>query len=480
MKTLGAASSLNFFTCKQRENERVVWCSRENIAPTTPHARFLGHQKKRVGDGLSLSLSFQHKEDVHPISALSSAQATAETEEIQTIHSDQLRNVHIRFKLQKQCAFGQQFLVVGDDPVLGLWDTSDAVPLNWSDGHVWIADIEIPSGKAITYKFILKGSTGTISWQPGPDRILETWDTEKTITVFEDWDNPQLRNIVEEELVADLPQDSSINLGLSMVADNLTEPNKESLIDDSGSLNDAEMLDHPILEKGIDVLDDLQNENGHIYHAEEPSAPMVAANITEKFGKQELSFNNDEVSGLMTITGQQKEETAWVNDGAVSRSNFFISEDQKRPISDEEVPELVPGLIPIPADDVEETELNLVENNLVGNTAVEYDGIENSKPEIKDEHVSAPHTAETSETPVDEKQQLYGKEQLENNITKSAMQWGEHVSAPPHTADTSDTPVDEKQQQLHGKEQLEINIFKSDVHWGRRTLQKFLASFGFQ
>ncbi|KAL0316392.1 UNVERIFIED_CONTAM: hypothetical protein Sradi_5517400 [Sesamum radiatum] len=282
MKSLGASSSFNFFTCKQKENERVVCCSRE-IAPSRPDARFLGHQK-RVGDGRSLSLSFQHK-DVHPISAVSSAQANAETEEIQTIHSDQLKTVNIRFKLQKQCAFGQQFLLVGDDPVLGLWDTSDAVPLNWSDGHVWIADIEIPSGKALTYKFILKGDTGTISWQPGPDRILETWDTDKTITVFEDWDNPELQNIVEEELVADLPQNSSINLGLSMVADNLTRPNKESLID-SGSFNDAEKLDQPILEKGIDVLEDRANDNGLIYHAEEPSAPMVAANITEKFGNR--------------------------------------------------------------------------------------------------------------------------------------------------------------------------------------------------
>ncbi|KAL0333210.1 UNVERIFIED_CONTAM: hypothetical protein Sangu_1477200 [Sesamum angustifolium] len=496
MKSLGASSSFNFFTCKQRENERVVWCSRE-IAPSRPDARFLGHQK-RVGDGLSLSLSFQHK-DVHPISAVSSAQpidhmnffgqisdaernfpaqpyikkvmsfevfivnsvpimiqenerlcavvlANAETEEIQTIHSDQLKTVNIRFKLQKQCAFGQQFLLVGDDPVLGLWDTSDAVPLNWSDGHVWIADIEIPSGKALTYKFILKGDTGTISWQPGPDRILETWDTDKTITVFEDWDNPELRNVVEEELVADLPQDSSINLGLSMVADNLTRPNKESLID-SGSFNDAEKLDQPILEKGIDVLEDRANDNGLIYHAEEPSAPMVAANITEKFGKQELSS---------------------------------IDDDQVRLVSDEEIPVLVPGLIPIPSEHVEEEELNLVENNAVGNTTVEYDGIKDSKPEIKDDHVSSPPpSAETSEMMIDEKPQLYEKEQLKSDISESDMQWGEHVSAPPHTAKSSETPVDEKQQ-LHGKEQLETKIFKSDVHWGRRTLEKFLASFGFQ
>ncbi|KAL0336771.1 UNVERIFIED_CONTAM: hypothetical protein Scaly_1952200 [Sesamum calycinum] len=462
MKSLGASSSFNFFTCKQKENERVVCCSRE-IAPSRPDARFLGHQK-RVGDGRSLSLSFQHK-DVHPISAVSSAQANAETEEIQTIHSEAMR---IRSAISVSRGRSRSWTV----------DTSDAVPLNWSDGHVWIADIEIPSGKALTYKFILKGDTGTISWQPGPDRILETWDTDKTITVFEDWDNPELRNIVEEELVADLPQDSSINLGLSMVADNLTRPNKESLID-SGSFNDAEKLDQPILEKGIDVLEDRANDNGLIYHAEEPSAPMVAANITEKFGEQELS-SIDGGSGLMTITHQKKEEKAWGNDGAVNGSHFFTSDDQARLVSDEEIPVLVPGLIPIPSEDVEEEELNLVENNAVGNTTVEYDGIEDSKPEIKDDHVSSPPpSAETSEMMIDEKPQLYEKEQLKSDISESDMQWGEHVSAPPHTAKSSETPVDEKQQ-LHGKEQLETKIFRSDLHWGRRTLEKFLASFGFQ
>lgn len=165
-----------------------------------------------------------------------------------------------------------------------------------------------------------------------------------------------------------------------MVADNLIHPSKESFID-SGSFNDAEKLDQPILEKGIDVHEDRANDNGLTYHAEEPSAPMVAANTSEKLGKQELSSNSGG-SGLMTVTHQKKEEKAWGNDGAVNGSHFFTTDDQARLVSDEEVPVLVPGLIPIPSDDVEEEELNLVENNVVGNTAVEYDGIEDSKPEV--------------------------------------------------------------------------------------------------
>ncbi|XP_066311505.1 uncharacterized protein [Miscanthus floridulus] len=36
------------------------------------------------------------------------------------------RTVRVKFVLRKQCAFGQQFLVVGDDAALGLWDPAKA------------------------------------------------------------------------------------------------------------------------------------------------------------------------------------------------------------------------------------------------------------------------------------------------------------------------------------------------------------------
>jgi hypothetical protein len=36
--------------------------------------------------------------------------------------------------------FGEQFLMVGNDVMFGLWDPSSAIPLNWSEGHVWTVE----------------------------------------------------------------------------------------------------------------------------------------------------------------------------------------------------------------------------------------------------------------------------------------------------------------------------------------------------
>lgn len=30
---------------------------------------------------------------------------------------------------------------VGDDPSLGSWDPSSAIPLDWSEGHIWTAEL---------------------------------------------------------------------------------------------------------------------------------------------------------------------------------------------------------------------------------------------------------------------------------------------------------------------------------------------------
>jgi hypothetical protein len=55
--------------------------------------------------------------------------------------------------------FGEQFLMVGDDTMFGLWDPSSAIPLNWSDGHVWTVElVSQQKGQCTRFfkKFILK------------------------------------------------------------------------------------------------------------------------------------------------------------------------------------------------------------------------------------------------------------------------------------------------------------------------------------
>lgn len=49
--------------------------------------------------------------------------------------------MHVKFQLQKECSFGQQFLIVGDDPILGSWDPERAIPMDWSDGNVWSVEL---------------------------------------------------------------------------------------------------------------------------------------------------------------------------------------------------------------------------------------------------------------------------------------------------------------------------------------------------
>ncbi|XP_068667786.1 uncharacterized protein [Aristolochia californica] len=120
-----------------------------------------------------------------------------EQTEIQTTYA--LRTVHVKFKLHRACQFGEHFLLAGEDPIFGLWDTSNAVPLQWSEGHIWTAELDIPCGKSIHFKFILKGPSGEVEWQPGPDRFLQTWESNKTIVVTEDWENLELQEIREEE-----------------------------------------------------------------------------------------------------------------------------------------------------------------------------------------------------------------------------------------------------------------------------------------
>lgn len=53
-------------------------------------------------------------------------------------------------------------------------------------------------GKEIKFKFILRELSGGIKWQPGPDRLLQTWDTVNTIVVTHDWENAEDQIISEE------------------------------------------------------------------------------------------------------------------------------------------------------------------------------------------------------------------------------------------------------------------------------------------
>uniref|UniRef100_A0A0D9V7Z0 CBM20 domain-containing protein n=1 Tax=Leersia perrieri TaxID=77586 RepID=A0A0D9V7Z0_9ORYZ len=108
------------------------------------------------------------------------------------------KTVHVKFVLQKQCAFGQRFLVVGEDPALGIWNPVKAAALDWSEDHVWTVKKELPADRSIEFKFLLQDPSGHVHWQPGPNRILHLTDTSNTLVVCEDWDDTKNQQVSEE------------------------------------------------------------------------------------------------------------------------------------------------------------------------------------------------------------------------------------------------------------------------------------------
>uniref|UniRef100_A0ACD5VVA1 Uncharacterized protein n=1 Tax=Avena sativa TaxID=4498 RepID=A0ACD5VVA1_AVESA len=110
---------------------------------------------------------------------------------------DPVKTVQVKFVLQKQCAFGQRFLVVGDDPALGHWDPIKATALEWSEHHVWTAKMDLPANKSIDFKFLLQDPSGKVSWQHGHNRTLQINETSNTLVVYEDWDDAKCQEVSE-------------------------------------------------------------------------------------------------------------------------------------------------------------------------------------------------------------------------------------------------------------------------------------------
>lgn len=55
--------------------------------------------------------------------------------------ADESKFVHVTFKFQKNCDFGEQFLLVGGDPMFGSWNPLEALPMTWSEGDVWSVEM---------------------------------------------------------------------------------------------------------------------------------------------------------------------------------------------------------------------------------------------------------------------------------------------------------------------------------------------------
>ncbi|CAB4312698.1 unnamed protein product [Prunus armeniaca] len=141
---------------------------------------------------------------------------TSETAGIGIQTTETSETVHVQFQLHKECNFGESFLLVGNEPIMGEWNPASAIPLNcWHSSPIQVYTEKI---------------TGDLSWQPGPDRILHTWNTKNNIAIAEDWKDSELQKISEVQ-ITNQNEALLVNPGLGpIVPGNVTLPGEESML----------------------------------------------------------------------------------------------------------------------------------------------------------------------------------------------------------------------------------------------------------
>jgi alpha-amylase len=78
------------------------------------------------------------------------------------------------FGVNETTSWGQNVYLVGSIPALGSWNTSQAIPLSSSGYPVWRGTVTLPANTYVEYKYIIKNSDGSITWEPGNNHSFTT------------------------------------------------------------------------------------------------------------------------------------------------------------------------------------------------------------------------------------------------------------------------------------------------------------------
>ncbi len=143
----------------------------------------------------------------------------------------------IKFAVSKVVEFGSRLLIVGSTDNLGQWDASQAVALEWNDGHVWQGEIDVPlsdllnataddpddpddpdaSGvvrnqTALEYKYVIQSKDGGLHWMEGENLHIPAIEYGTTALVVQDswgfgYREIQFERLAEESLLELLKQE---------------------------------------------------------------------------------------------------------------------------------------------------------------------------------------------------------------------------------------------------------------------------------
>ncbi|XP_040379726.1 uncharacterized protein LOC102708247 isoform X2 [Oryza brachyantha] len=190
------------------------------------------------------------------------------------------KTVRVRFVLRKECTFGQSFHLVGNDPALGIWDPSKAATLDWSEGHDWTAEKDLPANSLIEYKFVLQDLSGRLHWHNGPNRSIQTGQTTNTLVVYEDWGNANNQIIEEEANVsvgmeeAVVPGDGECRNGI-IAADELQMDDNQAVIQNESSFGEDDK------KSTVATGTSIQAESMSVHEANQPELIIDEPQIQE-------------------------------------------------------------------------------------------------------------------------------------------------------------------------------------------------------
>ena len=141
--------------------------------------------------------------------------------------------VTIKFAVSKVVEFGSRLAIVGAHESLGDWNASDALTLEWSDGHVWRGEIDVPladmlegsskrttlgdatgeaSSNPLEYKYVIQGKDGAVHWMEGENLHIPPLEYGTTALVVQDtwgfgYREIQFERLAEESLLELLRQE---------------------------------------------------------------------------------------------------------------------------------------------------------------------------------------------------------------------------------------------------------------------------------
>ncbi|GMI96445.1 hypothetical protein like AT5G01260 [Hibiscus trionum] len=415
-------------------------------------------------------LSLQHRR-LQPVLSSSSPppsqDSQVELENIETQLEQEIpsKTITVKFQLQKECSFGEHFFLVGDHPMLGSWNPESALPLTWSEGHVWTAELDIPVGVPIQFKFILKTPTGDLLWQPDPDRIFESSETENTIIVWEDWDKAENQKVIEEEPIAN-EDGPLLDSEMAIVAENLTPP-KEELVPETNLTSPGEEQLQALSEESATGDGGTSLEKPLAIVAENISYPtedLIATADNGVLGSNKTNYPNDEALDVSNMNGLVAQDLG-DNDRVETADATGIL------VAYEGNPVLVPGLSPLETMPAEEPTASGDEKNSTTNASVGVNEALNhklSESEEKQEPEGTPQEEETTAVVKDDKEQLNQHIQEPPVAEEDEEQLNQHIQEP---------LVPEEEQ--HDPESFRNNTLQSDVQWGRNALQKLLNGLRF-